>query len=141
MKGQFAVLLLLSISLVGACTQKVSPITVEKENIPIEELLQQMATQHFEKDYRIQYNASKSFASISKEIKTRKNQIFPTLSFLLYDIQQKKILHREVVARAQLKWISDTAVEIAVTPGMVDDSGDTKAGFIYDVTTGQKRQR
>lgn len=141
MKGHFAVLFLLSISLLGACTQKVSPITAEKESISIEELLQQIATQHFEKDYRIQYNASKSFASISKEIKTRKNQIFPTLSFLLYDIQQKKILHQEVVARAQLKWISDTVVEIAVTPGMVDDSGDTKAGFIYDVTSGQKRQR
>ena len=141
MKGHFAVLFLLSIILLGACTQKVSPITAEKESISIEELLQQIATQHFEKDYRIQYNASKSFASISKEIKTRKNQIFPTLSFLLYDIQQKKILHQEVVARAQLKWISDTAVEIAVTPGMVDDSGDTKAGFIYDVTSGQKRQR
>lgn len=141
MKGHFATLLLFSISLLWACNQKVRPLTEEKGNIPIEELLQQVAVQHFEKQYRIQYNASKSFASISKEIKTRKNETFPTLSFLLYDIQQKKILHQEVVARAQLKWISDTAIEIAVTPGMVDDSGDTKAGFIYDVTSGQKRQR
>ncbi len=141
MKGHFAVLLLLAISWMGACTRKASPITTEKENITIEEQLQQIAIQHFGEKYRIEYNTSKSFASISKETKTRKNEIFPTLSFLVYDIQQKKILHQEVVARAQLKWISDTALEIAVTPGMVDDSGDTKAGFIFDLTTGQKRER
>lgn len=141
MKGHFAALLLLSISFLGACTQKVRPLTEEKETIPIEEQLQQIAIQHFGEKYRIEYNTSKSFASISKETKTRKNEIFPTLSFLVYDIQQKKILHQEVVARAQLRWMSDTALEIAVTPGMVDDSGDTKAGFIYDVTTGKKNKR
>jgi len=141
MKGHFAVLLLLVISFIGACTQKTRPITAEKETIPIEDQLQQIATEHFGEKYRIQYNTSKSFASISKETKTRKNEIFPTLSFLVYDIQQKKILHQEVVARAQLKWASDTTLEISVTPGMVDDSGDTKAGFIYDVITGKKHNR
>lgn len=101
----------------------------------------QVAKEYFKKDYDIRYNQSKEIACIWKSIKTRPNDPFPTLSFLVYDPQQKEILYRETVPKATIKWISNEELEVAVTPGRIADSKQSKSGFIYNVKLKQKRQR
>lgn len=141
MKINFPSFLLLMIPLFGACTKKIKPPSDGKSSMSEKERTILVAQQLFKQDYEIDYNPSQTLALISKKIKSRPNEVFPTLSFLVYDPQKEEIIYKETVARATIKWINDEEIEVAVVPGRDGGPEQIKPGFIYHVKTQQKRNR
>ena len=107
----------------------------------MEERVNALATQHFQSGYKIAYNTSKTFAFVSKSIKTRKNEVFPTLSLLIYDGEEEAIIFQETIPQASASWISDQEVEVRIVPGMLADDEQSDAGFIFNVQEKQKKTR
>lgn len=135
-------LLLLFFVILGciACSKKVKQATkIEDQLSPIEKT-EQLAKTTFSNDYKIIYNQEKSVACITKSLKKRPSDIFPTLAFLLYNPTTEEIIFKEAIARATGKWTSNDEFEILITPGRVGRAASlkNKKGFLYNVKTGKR---
>lgn len=63
------------------------------------------------------------------------NQSF---KFLVYDMQDEKIVMEKSVSRGYVQWLSNTEVEIFSTPGtMRNDQSRDDFTMVYDVITGK----
>lgn len=136
-------LLLFVIVVIGfiACSKKVKQAVTEETTISPNEKTEQLAKSTFTNKYDITYNQSKSVACITKSFKKRPSEIFPTLSFLLYNPTSDKVIFKETIGRATGKWINDEEFEVLITPGRVGRAASlkNKQGFIYNVLNGKKR--
>lgn len=139
------ILFLIGILLLTACTKKTSqpPTTAVMTQ---EEKVQQLGEQLFKKDFSIDYNKEKTVVCIAKTIKKRPNDIFTTLSFVLYQPESAETLFKEVIPRATGKWLNNTEFEVITIPGRLpgrmpsNTKGTQKSGFIYNVKTKIKRK-
>ena len=136
MKELFLLTLVLILELI-ACSKKIKPVETEKEipTLSPEEKIDLLAKETFQKEYQIIYNESKSVVCISKAIKRRPNDIFPSLSFLLYNPDTETVLFKETIAKATGKWISDQQFEVTTVTGRVGRAAslNKKQGFVYDI--------
>ena len=69
-----------------ACAKKVSqPATTSEETVMSQEdKVEELGKELFKQDFLLDYNKEKTVVCISKAIKKRPNDIFSTLSFVLY---------------------------------------------------------
>lgn len=123
------------------CSPKVSDQVTNTDKASMEEKIEALAVKHFETGYQIDYNKSKSFVSLSKSFKTRKNEAFNSLALVVYDIKQEEVILQETFSRATAKWINDTEIEVVVIPGMMAEDKPAKPGFIFDVKNKKKNPR
>jgi len=83
---------------------------------------------------------------IAKAIKKRPNDIFTTLSFVLYQPESEETLFKEVIPKATGKWLNNNEFEVTTIPGRMPGRMPTnsksaqKSGFIYNVKTKTKRK-
>ncbi len=131
--------ILLFLLLLTACNKKVKP---QKVILSPAEKMEQIAKSNFKSNYEITYNKSKTVACISKKIKTRPNDIFHTLNFILYHIEKDRILFKETHPRADGKWKSDDEFQVTLTPGRMGKVASSKNRplIVYNVKTKQKRK-
>ena len=123
------------------CSPKVSDQVSNIDQVSMEEKIEALAIQHFESGYKIDYNQSKSFVSLSKSFKTRKNEAFNSLALVVYDIKQEEVILQETFSRATAQWINDSELEVVVIPGMVAEDKQAKPGFIFDAKHKKKKSR
>ncbi|NRB50090.1 MAG: hypothetical protein HRU41_20605 [Saprospiraceae bacterium] len=128
-------------TLVLSCSQKISNQVAKTDEVSMEEKINALAAKQFESGYKIAYNASKTFALVSKSFKTRKNETFATLSLLIYDGAGAEIIFQETIPKASASWISDEEVEVSVVSGMLADDKQAKDGFIFHVKEKRKKAR
>lgn len=127
--------------LLWSCSPKVSKEMTEAEKTKMESKVQALAVEHFTSDYKIDYNASQTFACISKSFRTRKKEVFATLSLLIYDASADEIILQETIPKASAKWISDSEVEVRIVPGMLAEDSTPDPGFIFHVQEKKKKAR
>jgi len=134
-------LLLLLVILAWNCSPKVSDQVTNTNTVSMEEKIEALAVKHLESGYKIDYNESRTFVSLSKSFKTRKNEAFSSLALVVYDIKQEEVILQETFSRATARWINETEIEIVIIPGVVAEDNQTKPGFIFNVKQKKKNPR
>ena len=129
-----AALVLLSIS----CSKKTLSANTIDEGINIEERVKQVALTKFESNYKLMYNESRNKVCIYKSRKSRSNDIYQTISFVIYDPKTDQILFEEKIARAECRWVNDKEFEVIVTPGIVRSTDQAQKRMIYNTDTKKK---
>lgn len=138
MKESFLIISLLLLGLF-ACSKKVKSAKTASSPTP-EEKAATVATKIYQKNYQVEFNSSKTVACISKSSKKKAREQFPTLSFVLYDLETEKILFKETIARATGQWKSDHEFEVTVVPERVGRMAtlEKNKGWIFDLKTRKK---
>ena len=135
--------LLLIIVLFIACSKKTTPATVPPAETMISKTdkVEQLGKTLFKQDFSLAYNKDKTVVCISKAIKTRPNDIFSTLSFVLYQVESEEILFREAIPKATGKWLNNKEFQVATVPGRMSGraANIAKSGYVYNVITKTKR--
>jgi hypothetical protein len=96
-------------------------------NKPVEDF----AIQKFVDGYTIDYNTNNEYAIVSKMIKTKPNDIFPTVSFYIVEIETMEILFKDVVPRGKVFWTEDYIVELKSENGIPNSDGETQNSKAY----------
>jgi hypothetical protein len=87
-----------------------------------------------------EYNQTKNFALYIHKDKANSGNPLPLLKFMLIDVRTGKVLCEESVPAGSVKWLNNTQIEVKWVPGNVSIENSGKVpGYIYDVTTGEKR--
>ncbi len=140
--------LLLILILLMACAKKVTPTTSTTTTTTITEPIinqtdkvEQLGKELFKQDFSLDYNQEKTVVCISKAIQKRPNDIFTTLSFVLYDIESAEILFKEIIPKATGEWLNNAEFQVTIIPGVMRSNRQnaTKEGVIYNVRTKTKR--
>lgn len=141
MKGLLISTFILLLLGMFSCSKKIKP-TNETTELKVEEKVNKYAQNVYQKDYQIDYNASKTVACISKSYK-KQTATHPTLSFILYDIASEKIIFKETIARASGEWLDEHQFVVTTIPARIGRAAtlDKKEGFIYDTANKTKRKR
>ncbi|MEM9719822.1 MAG: hypothetical protein AAGA10_11265 [Bacteroidota bacterium] len=111
----------------------------ENQSLSAEKRIDSLAKQYLKTDYKVKYNTSRTVALIFRTLKNRPNSIYSTVSFLLYDLPADKILLRETVAQATVKWVDDSHLRVDVTPGIIQGGKAAGRGYLYDVNSQRKK--
>ncbi len=123
---------LLGIALiVMACVRKST--SVVERSLTSEEKIKNVGTSYFKGTYQLLYNPSEKVVCLYQEKRTRPNEVFPTISFIVYDPTTEEVLFEDTVARAKMKWINDEQLQVQTVPGRVRSERDARSGFIYDL--------
>ena len=125
--------------LLTACAKKINHLPT----VPVlssEEKVTQLGEQLFKKDFSLDYNKEKTVVCIAKTIKRRPNDIFSTLSFVLYELESETILFEEIIPKASGKWLNNEEFQITTIPGRVPTRETQQTGFIYNVSKKSKRK-
>ena len=76
------------------------------------------------------FNEPKTYVVCLKRVKPTAQAPQNQTSFFIYDLEKEEIIFEESSIDAEVKWKSDTQVEVKITPGII--SGDeTEDDFIY----------
>ncbi|MEM6317569.1 MAG: hypothetical protein AAF960_07850 [Bacteroidota bacterium] len=143
MKGLILFFSLLLVALL-ACSKKVKPTTSEvlQPEITPTEKAEKVAQELFKSNYSVDFNSSKTVACITKSFKKRPNDIFPTLSFILYHPATEAILFKETIGKAKGRWKNDDEFLVTVTPGQMSRNSDVakKQSYLFNIKTKTKRR-
>lgn len=82
-------------------------------------------------NYEALKNETGEYALILAYMKTRPNDIFPTLDYKLLRLDSMKIEYEEIVPKATASWISDYIFEVKVEPGIPGPDGRTPKDMSY----------
>ncbi len=82
--------------------------------------------------YDITSNRDSSYSLVTKEVKARPGQIFPTLHFFIYDHRLSQVIHQQTLPQGSVRWLTATEVLCESIPGRMGDNPG-KRRFIYDV--------
>ncbi len=72
------------------------------------------------------YNATKEYFLILKNINGRKNNPFPTVSFSIIDVKNKKVIYKDIIPGGKIVWISDYTIEVKSYLGRPKDIHNSK---------------
>jgi len=137
-------LLLLLLLLFIACSKKTTPaVTPPTETVTNQtDKIEVLGKALFKQDFSLDYNQDKTVVCISKAIKTRPNDIFPTLSFALYQVESEEILFKEVIPKATGKWLNNNEFQVTTIPGRMSGraANVSRSGYIYNVVTKTKKK-
>ncbi|MFK7981715.1 MAG: hypothetical protein AB8G86_17165 [Saprospiraceae bacterium] len=139
----FFVLLLILVLFI-ACSKKTTPAIVPPVEATISQpdKIEQLGKTLFKQDFSLDYNKDKTVVCISKAIKTRPNDIFSTLSFVLYQVESEETLFQEAMPKSTGKWLNNKEFQVTTVPGRMSGRAASiaKNGYIYNVVTKTKRQ-
>ena len=110
------------------------------ETDPLDKLdLEEIAQAKFGSSFDLQYNSSKSFVLVSKKLKTRPNDAYPTVRFFIYETRTKEIIYENTEAGGTVEWESDDVILVTsknVIPNPNGSSGPKT--YRYDTKTRKK---
>ncbi len=84
--------------------------------------------------YDIIVNRDSNYSLVTKEVKSRPGQIFPTVHFFIYDHRLSQVIHQQTLPQGSVRWLTPTEVLCESIPGRAGESPG-KRRFIYDVIT------
>ena len=108
-----------------------------KENISVNKL-KEFADEKFGDQYSIHYNRDSSYAIVKKQTKARKNEVFLSTSFFIYEMNEQNIIYQQVIHRGDVKWYDENLVEINSIPGIIKGDESTNTKTYYDVLSKKK---
>lgn len=87
--------------------------------------------------YEAEYNVDSSYVLLRN---AEPRSPFVTGVFMVYDLDQQKVLMEDRVAQANIKWVGNHVLEVTLIPGMVrgDGSDRTPKGYRYHVKEDRK---
>jgi len=100
-----------------------------------------LAAEKFENHYVIQNNSSNTFALCVNKIIGSDHLFRNAINYFIYDLSNEKLIHEELIASGNVKWLNDHQIQITIIPGIVkgDEKGEGKpAAYIYDVKLKKK---
>ena len=90
--------------------------------------VEQIATNNFGENFKLNYNKSKRFVAITKKLDTEPY----TLKIMVYDIKNKKVLWGKKALKGRIEWISRHELQVTYFT-----KENKKNVLIYDTKTKQ----
>ncbi|MCK5741180.1 MAG: hypothetical protein KAH48_03095 [Chlorobi bacterium] len=85
------------------------------------------------------FNSSKNYVLCVSQAKATVTGPIPPLNFLVYDVENSKLLYERHIAAGTVAWKSNTLLEISETPGIIgNESNDEDHHYIYDLELEQR---
>ncbi len=116
-----AALLLLNTCKTKRKTQQESNLTVDVK-----------AKELFREGYQIIDNSDNTYALVVKEVKTRPNQIYPTVHFFVFHHATSEHFYLQSLAQGSVKWYNVHELLCESIPGRVS-GGEGKKRYLYNV--------
>ena len=102
--------------------------------------LEELATAKLGNPHSFEQNATGEYTIVSRALKTRPNDAYPTIRFFIYDLANEEIIHENTVPGGELSWESDFDVRVHSAVIIPDPSeNDTRPKeYFYNVKTRKK---
>ena len=85
------------------------------------------------------FNSSKNYILCVSQAKPTAADPMPPLNFLVYDVENSKLLYERHITAGTVAWKSNTLLEISETPGIIgNESNDEDHHYIYDLELEQR---
>lgn len=131
----FLVSCCLLIGIFGCSRNKIKDMSSEN---PIDKV-KELATQHFPISHKILYSPDSSHVAIYNMKKTKPQDIYGTVSLLIYKVNKAVILFEDVSPRvSDLNWIDQKQFQVISIPGRINRKQTGKTKHIYNVATMKK---
>ena len=110
----------------------------EKPVINLE--LEELATAKLGNPHTFDNNASDEFTIVSRSLKTRPNDAYPTIRFFIYDLKNEEIIHENTIPGGDVSWETDIDVKVFSSIIIPDPSeNDTRPKeYFFNVKTRKK---
>ena len=123
-----------------ACTRKTSD--TKPNSITSEQLVEQVAQEHFSDTYKLLYSKDSSNVCIYVARKVRANGIFTTNKFVLYNLAQKTVLFEDQKTRvSKMRWVDNSQLQVSSVAGVIKDNESGRTNHIYNMLTGEKQSK
>ena len=93
--------------------------------------LQSYAQEVYGSDNLMSFNEDSSYVVIYKFLKNRPSDIIPTLSYQLLSVATFEAIYKDVVPRADFKWVDDYIIEVKAEKGIPNNEEESIQAMIY----------
>lgn len=98
------------------------------------------AASQFGENTEFLFNSDSTFVVIINQAKRTNLDPAPVIKYIIFDLNQDKIVFKDSLAKASIKWKTNSLVEILITPGIIPKAGiEFNTGYSYDITTQEKK--